>query len=58
MIKNRKRKHCFDGWEHYNESMDKWMCGKQIVDKYNRVRGVRYVRAKKLMEIKNKKLWG
>ena len=44
MIRNRRRKQCFDGWEHLNVVTGEWMCGKKLIDKKNRLRGMRYVR--------------
>tara|TARA_Y100001963_G_scaffold157708_1_gene254707 strand:+ start:1174 stop:1344 length:171 start_codon:yes stop_codon:yes gene_type:complete len=46
-IKNRRKKHCFDGWEHYSYSAGKWMCGRQVTIKKNGVRGIRYIKKTK-----------
>ena len=51
-MKNRIKNSCSDGWEHFNESIDKWVCGKKIFNKYSRLIGSRYIRAK---DLKNKR---
>ena len=41
--KNRIRKTCFDGWEHYNFTNDRWICGKDRKIKLSDIkRGITY----------------
>ena len=56
-MSNRIKNSCYDGWEHFNESTDKWVCGKKIFDKYNRLSGSRYIRAKDMTKNKRRLVW-
>ena len=52
LFDNRRKKYCFDGWEHYNPFLGKWTCGKKIVRSRSVFRGAKSITGKELNRLK------